>query len=113
DRVREWLRPGPVPRNHRMITYACPNCGKTLQSPRSQAGYEIVCPGCKEEIQIPSVSKGSNNTVWWVLGILGLGIFGCGMLVMVSVLAITALGTNSNKTFETIPTAPNKDFPRR
>jgi phage FluMu protein Com len=82
-----------------MLTYRCPKCGKTLQSPESEAGETVDCPDCQNVIRIPTPAK-SSLPVWFLIIIIAL-IGGCGCIV-VCLVAITALGTSANKTFGTV-----------
>jgi DNA-directed RNA polymerase subunit RPC12/RpoP len=36
------------------IKFLCPNCGKRLRAPASDAGRQIVCPNCAAPIAVPS-----------------------------------------------------------
>lgn len=95
-----------------MLTYACPKCGETLQSPEDQAGTSLTCPHCKEAITVPKTAK-KDNTMLWVVGILGglfVGCVGLGMVIIVCLAAISVLGSNASGKFkavsDTIGTAP-------
>jgi DNA-directed RNA polymerase subunit RPC12/RpoP len=88
-----------------MITYKCPKCGKTLQSPESEAGDTLDCPECGNVNRVPMlVRPRSALPVWFLVIILILcGGFGC---IVVSLVAITALGTSANATFGTVGNKP-------
>jgi len=92
-----------------VITYKCPKCGKTLQSPESEAGQTLDCPECGNVNRIPTPARsGSFLPVWFLVIILVLcGGFGC---IVVSLVAITALGTSANATFGTVG---NKGIPAK
>jgi len=83
-----------------MLTYTCPKCGKTLQSPESEAGETVDCPKCQNVMRVPFPVKGSSLPVWFLVILLVL-FGGCGCIV-VSLVAITALGTSANQTFGTV-----------
>jgi len=92
-----------------MLTYTCPKCGKTLQSPESEAGETVDCPKCQNVMRVPAPAKGMGIPAWFLI-ILLLIIGGCGCIV-VCLVAITALGTSANKTFGTVQ-GPAKSAPR-
>lgn len=94
-----------------MMTYACPSCGKTIQTPESQAGTTLNCPECQQPIKVPK----KDNTMFWVIGILGgllVGCVGLGMVIVVCLAAISVLGSNASGKFksvsDTIGTVPSK-----
>jgi phage FluMu protein Com len=85
-----------------VITYKCPKCGKTLQSPESEAGQTQDCPECGNVNRIPMPAKAGSSLPVWFLVIL-LTMFGCGGgIIVVCLVAITALGTSANATFGTV-----------
>ena len=88
-----------------MITYKCAKCGKTLQSPESEAGETLDCPDCGNVNRVPMPVKSGSSIPAWFLIIL-LVMFGCGGCIVVSLVAITALGTSANATFGTVGNKP-------
>ncbi len=79
-----------------MLTYKCPKCGKTLHSPESEAGQTVGCPDCPNVIRIPAPSKKPLLPGWvWVTLLLVI-------LCIIDLVAITALGSSANKTFQTV-----------
>jgi len=83
-----------------MLTYTCPKCGKTLQSPESEAGETVDCPQCQNVMRIPVPAKGRGLPAWFLIILLLM--IGCPMCIVVCLVAITALGTSANKTFGTV-----------
>ena len=79
-----------------MLTYACPSCGKTLQSPENQA--TLICPHCRQAIRAPVPEK-KNITLAWVFGMLGalLAIF-----IVVCLAAISVMGSNASGKFKAV-----------
>ena len=87
-----------------MMTYACPKCGQTINSPESEAGNLLDCPGCHAEVRVPAV-RSSGSAVAWIVGITAVVLGGCVALSLIIVVCLTAiqfLGTQASTTFSTV-----------
>jgi hypothetical protein len=83
-----------------MLSFVCPSCQRTVNTPESESGNQISCPHCNESIRVP---KGGSST-WIVLLCVGAGVLvvGCPMLIIVCLAAISVLGQNASSTFTTV-----------
>jgi hypothetical protein len=83
-----------------MLSFVCPNCQRTVNTPESQSGKQLTCPHCNESIYVPE----GNSSNWIILLCVGAGVLvvGCPMLIVVCLAAISVLGTNASQTFTSV-----------
>jgi DNA-directed RNA polymerase subunit RPC12/RpoP len=64
-----WLFPPPElpPEPTALLHYACPTCGKTIESDASAAGSKVRCPHCGQKVRVPTPPTPTNHTLLGIL----------------------------------------------
>jgi uncharacterized paraquat-inducible protein A len=83
-----------------MITFACPQCDKTINSPESEIGKNLQCPHCKAAVVVPA---GKSKT-GLIVGLTALVVFvlGCPLFILIGLVAVSMLGTKASGTFTSV-----------
>jgi hypothetical protein len=87
-----------------MITYGCPHCGGTMHSQEAEIGTPTTCPHCQASTLVPkSKGSGTGMIVALISGLM-IVLIGCPMLIVISLAAISVMGTKASGTFTSVGT---------
>jgi hypothetical protein len=85
-----------------MITFACPHCRATINSPESQIGNNLECPACKASVPVPAGEKSRTGLIIALCTSAVILVLGCPMLIIVCLAAISVLGKSASGTFQSV-----------
>jgi hypothetical protein len=85
-----------------MITYGCPQCNGTIHSQEAEIGTSIACPHCTAPIVVPKSKGSGTGTIVALISGAMIVLIGCPMMILVSLAAISMLGTKSSGTFTSV-----------
>lgn len=85
-----------------MITYGCPKCNTAINSPESEVGKQLQCPQCNAAVVVPAGNRPRVGLIVGTLSTLMIFLIGCPMLIIISLAAVSVMGTKASGTFTSV-----------
>jgi hypothetical protein len=85
-----------------MIDYPCGKCNTVIHSPESEAGKQLQCPQCKGTVIVPAAPGPKKGVIVGVVALLSMILFGCPLLIIIGLAAISVMGQRASGTFTSV-----------